>query len=76
MSVFDKPKSHAMDAIEAAVAMQESLQKFNANSEKYNLENPLNIGTGINTGIGMIGTLGSDCPDGTYSHRRCSQYSF
>lgn len=60
MSVFDKPKSHAMDAIEAAVAMQESLQKFNATRQKYNLENPLNIGTGINTGIGMIGTLGSD----------------
>ncbi|MEG4630867.1 response regulator [Microcoleus sp. AR_TQ3_B6] len=60
MSVFDKPNSHAMDAIEAAVAMQESLQKFNASRQKYNLENPLNIGTGINTGIGMIGTLGSD----------------
>ena len=60
MSVSDKPKSHAMDAIEAAVAMQESLQKFNATRQKYNLENPLNIGTGINTGIGMIGTLGSD----------------
>ena len=60
MSVFDKRKSHAMDAIEAAVAMQESLQKFNASRQKYNLENPLNIGTGINTGIGMIGTLGSD----------------
>ena len=60
MSVFDKPKSHAMDAIEAAVAMQESLQRFNASRQKYNLENPVNIGTGINTGIGMIGTLGSD----------------
>ena len=60
MSVFDKRKSHAMDAIEAAVAMQESLQKFNASRQKFNLENPLNIGTGINTGIGMIGTLGSD----------------
>jgi two-component system sensor histidine kinase ChiS len=60
MSVFDKPKSHAMDAIEAAVAMQESLQRFNASRQKYNLENPVNIGTGINTGLGMIGTLGSD----------------
>ncbi len=60
MAVFDKPNSHAMDAIEAAVAMQESLHKFNANRQKYNLEYPLNIGTGINTGIGMIGTLGSD----------------
>lgn len=60
MAVFDKPNSHAMDAIQAAVAMQESLQEFNINRHKYNLEFPVNIGTGINTGIGMIGTLGSD----------------
>ena len=60
MAVFDQPNSHAMDAIEAAVAMQESLQEFNASRHKYNLEFPVNIGTGINTGIGMIGTLGSD----------------
>ncbi|MEG5016439.1 MULTISPECIES: response regulator [unclassified Microcoleus] len=60
MAVFDKPNSHAMDAIEAAVAMQETLQEFNASRHKYNLESPVNIGTGINTGIGMIGTLGSD----------------
>ena len=39
--------------------MQESLQEFNADRHKYNLEYPVNIGTGINTGIGMIGTLGS-----------------
>ncbi len=60
MAVFDRPKSHAMDAIEAAVAMQESLQEFNASRHIYNLEYPVNIGTGIHTGIGMIGTLGSD----------------
>ncbi|MEG3986187.1 response regulator [Microcoleus sp. S28C3] len=60
MAVFDKPNSHAMDAIEAAVAMQETLREFNASRHKYNLEFPVNIGTGINTGIGMIGTLGSD----------------
>lgn len=60
MAVFDKPNSHAMDAIQAVVAMQESLQEFNINRHKYNLEFPVNIGTGINTGIGMIGTLGSD----------------
>ena len=60
MAVFDRPNSHAMDAIQAAVAMQESLQEFNINRHKYNLESPVNIGTGINTGIGMIGTLGSD----------------
>jgi adenylate cyclase len=60
MAVFDKPNSHAMDAIEAAVAMQETLQEFNASRHQYNLEFPVSIGTGINTGIGMIGTLGSD----------------
>ncbi len=60
MAVFDRPKSHALDAIEAAVAMQESLQDFNAVRHQYNLQEPVNIGTGINTGIGMIGTLGSD----------------
>ncbi|MEG4282580.1 response regulator [Microcoleus sp. A006_D1] len=60
MAVFDQPHSHAINAIEAAVAMQESLQEFNTSRHKYNLQYPVNIGTGINTGIGMIGTLGSD----------------
>ncbi|MCC3439233.1 response regulator, partial [Microcoleus sp. PH2017_05_CCC_O_A] len=60
MAVFDQPHSHAINAIEAAVAMQESLHEFNVERHKYNLEYPVNIGTGINTGIGMIGTLGSD----------------
>ncbi|MGL5063326.1 MAG: response regulator [Microcoleus sp.] len=59
MAVFDRPQSHALDAIEAAIAMQESLQNFNASRHKYNLEHPVNIGTGIHTGIGTIGTLGS-----------------
>ena len=60
MAVFDQPNSHARDAIEASVAMQESLREFNADRHKYNLSSPVNIGTGIHTGIGMIGTLGSD----------------
>jgi two-component system sensor histidine kinase ChiS len=59
MAVFDRPKSHPLDAIEAAVAMQESLHKFNADRHQYNLASPVNIGIGINTGIGTIGTLGS-----------------
>jgi two-component system sensor histidine kinase ChiS len=59
MAVFDRPNSHALDAIEAAVAMQESLHNFNANRHQYNLDYPINIGIGINTGIGTIGTLGS-----------------
>lgn len=60
MAVFDHPESHAQDAINAAVAMQQSLQDFNANRHDYNLEAPVNIGIGVHTGIGMIGTLGSD----------------
>jgi adenylate cyclase len=59
MAVFDRPKSHPLDAIEAAVSMQESLHKFNADRHQYNLAYPVNIGIGINTGIGTIGTLGS-----------------
>ncbi|HLO47353.1 MAG TPA: response regulator [Kamptonema sp.] len=60
MAVFDKPGSHAQDAIIAAATMLKSLQEFNANRHQYNLKAPVNIGIGINTGIGMIGTLGSD----------------
>jgi adenylate cyclase len=40
--------------------MQESLDDFNTIRHKYNLQYPVNIGIGIHTGIGMIGTLGSD----------------
>ena len=60
MAVFDKPGSHAQDAIASAATMLQSLQEFNANRHQYNLKAPVNIGIGINTGIGMIGTLGSD----------------
>lgn len=60
MAVFDRPNSHARDAIESAVAMQESLDDFNAIRHQYNLQYPVNIGIGIHTGIGTIGTLGSD----------------
>ena len=60
MAVFDKPGSHAQDAIIAATRMLQTLQEFNANRHQYNLKAPVNIGIGINTGIGMIGTLGSD----------------
>ncbi|MEM1172588.1 MAG: response regulator [Cyanobacteria bacterium P01_H01_bin.35] len=60
MAVFDKYECHSFNALKAAVMMQESLQDFNANYEKYNLEEPLKIGIGIHTGIGVIGTLGSE----------------
>lgn len=60
MAVFDRPQFHAIDAIQAAIAMRQSLQDFNENRHQYNLNKPINIGIGIHTGLGLIGTLGSD----------------
>lgn len=60
MAVFDKHECHCFNALKAAVMMQESLQEFNANYQKYNLREPVKTGIGIHTGIGVIGTLGSE----------------
>lgn len=60
MAVFDKHKCHSLNALKAAVMMQENLKEFNINYEKYNLKEPVKIGIGIHTGIGVIGTLGSE----------------
>ena len=60
MAVFDQDKCHSLNALKAAVMMQESLQDFNVDYQKYNLREPLKIGIGIHTGIGVIGTLGSE----------------
>ncbi len=59
MAIFTQSESHAEDAINTAIMMQDSLQQFNENREQFNLKDPLKIGIGIHTGIGMIGTLGS-----------------
>jgi two-component system sensor histidine kinase ChiS len=60
MAVFDRPQHHAQDAIGAAVVMRQTLIDFNTNRALFNLEHPINIGIGIHTGQGVIGTLGSD----------------
>lgn len=60
MAVFDKHECHSLNALKAAVMMQENLKEFNANYEKYNLREPVKIGIGIHTGMGVIGTLGSE----------------
>ncbi|MGK7920869.1 MAG: response regulator [Trichodesmium sp.] len=60
MAVFDKHECHCFNALKAAVMMQENLQKFNTNYQQYNLREPVKIGIGIHTGIGVIGTLGSE----------------
>lgn len=60
LAVFDRVGSHAEDAVSAAVAMQESLRQFNCERFQYNLEQLIQVGIGIHTGIGLIGTVGSE----------------
>lgn len=60
MAVFDRPEFHPQDALNAAIMMQTKLQNFNNQRQIYNLSTPIQIGIGIHTGIGVIGTLGSN----------------
>jgi len=60
LAVFDRVENHPEDALNAAVMMRQSLKEFNRNRHQYNLEQPINVGIGIHTGIGLIGTVGSD----------------
>ncbi len=60
MAVFDREQFHAEDALNSAVMMQKSLEKFNEECHQFTLQEPLKVGIGINTGVGMIGTLGSE----------------
>ncbi|MEC4852369.1 MAG: adenylate/guanylate cyclase domain-containing protein, partial [Jaaginema sp. PMC 1079.18] len=60
MAVFDRQDYHAQDAIAAAIGMLRSLTAFNQQRETYNLPEAIKIGIGIHSGIGVIGTVGSD----------------
>ncbi|HBB32252.1 MAG TPA: adenylate/guanylate cyclase domain-containing response regulator [Cyanobacteria bacterium UBA8803] len=60
LAVFDRPEHHAADALTAALLMQDRLNQFNGDRGAYNLKSPINIGIGIHTGLGLIGTVGSD----------------
>lgn len=60
MAVFDRPESHGQDAVKAALMMQQNLQEFNQHFYPEKIRSPIAIGIGINTGVGMIGTLGSE----------------
>ncbi len=59
LAVFDRPGYHAQDALTAGLMMRQSLQKFNAERDRYQLESPVNIGIGIHSGKALIGTLGA-----------------
>lgn len=60
LAVFDRSECHAADAIDAALTMQQRLDEFNSDRYPYNLDLPINVGIGIHTGQGLIGTVGSD----------------
>ncbi|HBE20943.1 MAG TPA: adenylate/guanylate cyclase domain-containing response regulator [Cyanobacteria bacterium UBA11149] len=60
LAIFDRTQNHAADAIDAALTMEERLIEFNCDRTRYNLELPIKIGIGIHTGMGLIGTVGSD----------------
>ena len=60
LAIFDRLDNHAEDPINAAVMMQKRLSEFNRDRYQYNLDEPVKIGIGIHSGIGLIGTVGSD----------------
>ena len=60
LAVFDRIDCHAEDALNAAIVMLRNLDEFNKNRAQYNLQKPIKVGMGIHTGLGLIGTIGSD----------------
>ena len=56
---------HEINACEAAVGMLEKIDEVNKDREREAAEGgrvyiPLNVGIGLNTGIGVVGNMGSD----------------
>ncbi|MDJ1169917.1 MULTISPECIES: adenylate/guanylate cyclase domain-containing protein [Roseofilum] len=60
MAVFDRPHHHSSDALKAAVMMRQRLQEFNQNRQVLGLQEPIQIGIGLHTGVGIVGTLGGN----------------
>lgn len=60
MAVFDRPHHHSADALQAAVIMRQRLQEFNQNCQTLGLQEPIKIGIGLHTGVGIVGTLGGN----------------
>lgn len=59
LAVFDRSESHATNAVQAAVTMQQQIAGFNQDRQAYQLQEPLRVGVGIHTGKAAIGALGS-----------------
>jgi adenylate cyclase len=60
LAVFERPTDHAQDGLNAAIAMRQTLIEFNASRQQFNLDAPLNIGIGVHSGTGLIGTVGAN----------------
>lgn len=60
MAVFDQPEQHSTDAVHAAIAICRQVETFNSVRAQFSLADPLQIGIGIHTGRGIIGTVGAD----------------
>ncbi|MBF0290137.1 MAG: transporter substrate-binding domain-containing protein [SAR324 cluster bacterium] len=63
MALFDNPdltdEMEASDAVQTAIAMQQALEKYNA--DRFNTGyDPISIGIGVHTGYVIIGTVGSE----------------
>jgi two-component system sensor histidine kinase ChiS len=58
LAIFDRQDIHFLDAIQAAIAMQNASKEMNLNSDFMDLKT-LKMGIGIDTGIATIGILGT-----------------
>jgi adenylate cyclase len=58
LAIFDREDIHFLDAIQAAVAMQNASKEMNLNSNFIDLKT-LKMGIGIDTGVATIGILGT-----------------
>ncbi len=59
MAVFDRPGHHGEDGLRAALAICGELERFNQQRDRFSLQEGLRLGIGVHSGIGIIGTVGS-----------------
>lgn len=60
MAVFDRDQHHALDAVNATAQICQSLAQFNRDRQRFNLADPIRIGIGLHSGLGLIGTVGAN----------------
>lgn len=60
MAVFDQEDHHATDALKATISICKALAQFNCDRQQFELANPIRIGIGLHSGIGLIGTVGAN----------------